>query len=585
MKITLYHFTCAFHLPSINEDGLAIGDVHLTFGGREKLGTRGGPDPIHPWFTDNPSWEAQRYLNVANLKGADVDKTGVRITVELDTDDPKLVPWSKLRDTRLAEITDPKEKKKYEAWFKTLENNQAHHWYVYCGVVTPDKFKAIDRNPHLKPTARGTALITTQWPIPEIGVSRERVHKVIIDFYLTMIKECLRVEEFDILGNQGMTIREEKEALSYLYEALHNSRIFEFTARDYHTLFHTADVYTTEHVYGERWEPATREQEESGHVPLTDEEYKEFTEDSPKFTEAVKAMPMPTPLPFPNTYIAWGGGARLSPAKFTIQTRKLLEPDVGGWAMAMLLTERGYVYSFMVYARVISGDALVKHLRSLPTDKLARLGEAVGNNDVDEIWTDPTFRVGIERTPQRGWIVPTSMASWMANLAIDAINQCDRLVAERPLLSTKMRLRDVYREIRKAAPPPPPYYKILLKPETFDARVNALFTRQRHVEWSHQWDVRAHDLIKIMRGTLPIEPKLYHKLLKRKYDLFDALHPVSAECMAAMMKRNLPPMQPGEWLAYHKGRVKSYVKGPEDKPYIPSSRALKDRIPETIKSA
>lgn len=122
-KITLYHFTSKYHLPGIEKEGLTRGDVPIT--------PTGGYNAV--WFTTNKIIAKNAWAG-----GSVVNKLEVRITVELDTTDPKLHKWTNIVKSE-----------KVEPWWADALNisggGSADNWYIYKGVIPPSMFKKIEQ--------------------------------------------------------------------------------------------------------------------------------------------------------------------------------------------------------------------------------------------------------------------------------------------------------------------------------------------------------------------------------------------------------------------------------------------------------
>ena len=74
-KLTMYHFTNHFHMPSIENSGLNRGDVATSpFGGYNAV-----------WLTTDPNPEAQGWSN------GGINKTAIRITVDIPDTDAHLI--------------------------------------------------------------------------------------------------------------------------------------------------------------------------------------------------------------------------------------------------------------------------------------------------------------------------------------------------------------------------------------------------------------------------------------------------------------------------------------------------------------
>jgi hypothetical protein len=70
-----------------------------------------------------------------------VDKTAVRLLIEIQSDDKRLQKWSDvIRDYEIdAKVAN----------FLGRSLSQPDKWYIYNGTITKDKIKAIDYNPYL----------------------------------------------------------------------------------------------------------------------------------------------------------------------------------------------------------------------------------------------------------------------------------------------------------------------------------------------------------------------------------------------------------------------------------------------------
>jgi hypothetical protein len=113
----LYHYTSTYHLPTILKEGLARGDVPVT--------PQKGFNAV--WFTTMNDAKPGEH----GLSGSAVDKTSVRITVELDRRDPLLIKWGTFA------------RKLKPIWRRALESSggDTHKtWYFYKGILIPEMF-------------------------------------------------------------------------------------------------------------------------------------------------------------------------------------------------------------------------------------------------------------------------------------------------------------------------------------------------------------------------------------------------------------------------------------------------------------
>jgi hypothetical protein len=118
----LYHFTCRPWWHFIKTEGITRGEVPLSF--RDVL--------QHPNLTSNPDPSAQRWGCNSGL-----NKTAVRITVEIPTGDINLISW---RDLATRHKVDRR-------WYRALDEGggwEARNWWIYQGVVRPEWFTDVE---------------------------------------------------------------------------------------------------------------------------------------------------------------------------------------------------------------------------------------------------------------------------------------------------------------------------------------------------------------------------------------------------------------------------------------------------------
>lgn len=112
----LYHYTCLFHLPPILQEGLKDGEIPVS----------ATESAVGPNLTGSLNSLLQHWA-VGLL-----DKTKVRITVEVDEADPKLKKWKSLV-------------KGSRQWIKALDPyGQGKFWWVYFGIIPPSSFRTIE---------------------------------------------------------------------------------------------------------------------------------------------------------------------------------------------------------------------------------------------------------------------------------------------------------------------------------------------------------------------------------------------------------------------------------------------------------
>ena len=131
--IRLYHFTSRYHLPSIFSEGLTRGDVPLS------------PDTQTQAvnLTSEGRFNKQHYNATSKFfhMGAfhPLDKTEVRITVDVDSSHRLLVPWIDLV-SRYG--TD-------KAWLQHLHRGgktDGKEWFLFFGRIPPEDFASVEFN-------------------------------------------------------------------------------------------------------------------------------------------------------------------------------------------------------------------------------------------------------------------------------------------------------------------------------------------------------------------------------------------------------------------------------------------------------
>jgi hypothetical protein len=299
------------------------------------------------------------------------------------------------------------------------------------------------------------------------------------------------------------------------------TRVFEFSEQDYIDFHHAADVFVTK-LSGHEWEmPKPLGSEEEIEMIKQGREYS-----STCYKEGAK-VPFPEHLPFPAIYLGWGGGVGVS-------------NNIAGhdhYIIGTLVYNTGYAIDILREVKAGVGQTVVSNIKTL---------------------------IVVQRTPEIGWLDPYTLAPWIVNEAVAAINECDTLVAEPKTLRTKRE----WREGAGNVPMPKAFYPVTIHPSTITEKIATL--TKRRIEWSHRWGVRGHYLAKIYRGNVPIEPDLLAMLQRNKYAFYGALHPVAADELAFLVKRGIPTPTETEWLAFKRTWRNDFIKGPEGKPFVPS---------------
>jgi len=132
--LTLFHFTCHWHLDAIRREGILRGDVPITpNSGFNAPSFTTNPDPADQDWAGYPGERIPLPADEPILFFP--DKRAIRITVRIPENHPRLFRWVQL--VRKYEI-DP-------VWEKALNpNGHGRDWYFFLGSIPPVKFDKIE---------------------------------------------------------------------------------------------------------------------------------------------------------------------------------------------------------------------------------------------------------------------------------------------------------------------------------------------------------------------------------------------------------------------------------------------------------
>lgn len=175
------------------------------------------------------------------------------------------------------------------------------------------------------------------------------------------------------------------------------------------------------------------------------------------------------------------------------------------------------------------------------------------------------------------WVRSMTSTPWWVTWIIEWINDHQTFIEESTHLGSYRRGYKKAAKGKISRPIPPPYYAVTMRDaliseedwlKKFQRQLRAIARRK----CEHQYDVRGHWCVRVMRGPLPLEPKLENKLRKDKRRKIFTMHPPDAETAARLAKRGFPAKKVDEWLAVLVYWRDDHKRGPEDGPYIPSIR-------------
>lgn len=296
-----------------------------------------------------------------------------------------------------------------------------------------------------------------------------------------------------------------------------------------------------------------------------------------------EALPFPEHLPFPSCLFIWGvsvpscatvrsflsavmglgGPIHVEPEQLGPTQRKLFgisgpELDkvakrwvwqdglVGAWTVAVLVTADGEVVEFLEPPHPEPGTSMAIRYRS------------------------GIFSGGV------GWAPWASLVAmpWLVAALVGAVNDADTAIVEGERTLTYRRKFEKQSKLMGKGKKllPRPFYTVDLRPTTQTVRRQIRKSIPR--DWSHRWDVRGHWVTRVLGGMLPIDEKLMRQLARRGYWVFSSVRPPTGEVVRILMRHRLPLPTLDTWVAVQQVWRGHFVKGPEDKPYIPSSHRL-----------
>lgn len=165
----------------------------------------------------------------------------------------------------------------------------------------------------------------------------------------------------------------------------------------------------------------------------------------------------------------------------------------------------------------------------------------------------------------------TSSSLYLSNAIVEIINSNKAYYVERPLtFGQKLFIKQ--KSIRKSELKlPKPFYAIHLDDEIIQKHFSSNI--KKNIEWAHRWDVRGHECVRIVRGKLPLLPKIKKSLLSREYRIYTDDN-IPESDINLLKSRSCLMRDKDEWIAIMNYWRDNYVKGPVNKPYIPALRIV-----------
>ncbi len=346
--------------------------------------------------------------------------------------------------------------------------------------------------------------------------------------------------------SNGITSQEIISRAQDIWKALQQARIFVVKPEDWESIYDASDKYTC----------ALNNLEQN---PFTEKLTEES--DARNFTGAKRlisyflenscTIPFPSKLPFNSIFVCFGDEVSLS--WFQAHMRVGMSAIDANAIIGMLL------YGFLLYTSC-DGDQIYDVIY-IKTEEEKSSGTAFFQS------YDSRNSTQLDGP----WIQPTSLNPWTLPILVEAINDKEKLTLEVPGLAAKMARKAFLKRHPGFLPVPMPFYTVKTKDGFVEGCVAKLPHPGRSLEWSHRWDVRGHDCVRVQLGTLPLDPRIEKKLKKRNYRIYTET--VAQDDLELLMRRGVV-RRPDEWVAvltYHRD---AHIKGPEGKPYVPAVRVL-----------
>lgn len=328
-----------------------------------------------------------------------------------------------------------------------------------------------------------------------------------------------------------------------VWSAMSRARLFCVRPEQFLSANLVADRFTTEVLAGQKWEAY------SGR-PVPDDEQKALVE---AYMEHGTTWQFPDPLPFDSMFISYGRRFDIARSGLVLEgrvTQEMLDlfggPDVLLFGH-LLWWEGDQRHAFTCIAPNPGPDSRVNVEPMTPGFICAYDGE---------------------------WTQPASLDPWILNMLVKSINE-HKSVSQpwTQTLSQRMDRKKFGKKLKTVLPLPEPFYLVPMKDELIEPpeyRSNAKVPRP--IEWSHRWDVRGHEVVRVQRGLLPLSPEDAARLKKRGYRVYSEGRVTDPEDQARTLKRGVRGPVPGEWMAVLSYWRDAFVKGPKDRPYIPGAR-------------
>ena len=363
-----------------------------------------------------------------------------------------------------------------------------------------------------------------------------------VQAFLACSASALRQAREGATGFDGVSDEVATDNARRAWAAISRARLFCVRPERFLASNLVADRFTTEVLAKQKWEAY------SG-APVSEEDQHGLIE---AYMEHGTTWPFPDPLPFDSMFICYGRRFNIAKSGLALEgriTNEMVElfdnPDILLFGHLLWWEgDRKYVFSCIA---PVPGPNSGVHVHPMTP--------------------------GFISSYDGEWAQPASLDPWILNMLVKSIN--DHKVINQSWTQTLSQRMDRKKKIggqKTVLPLPEPFYLVPLKDELIEPpeyRSNAPVSKL--VEWSHRWDVRGHEVVRVQRGKLPLSPEDTVKLKKREYKVYDG-RVTDADDQARLLKRGIRGPGLDEWIAVLSYWREAFVKGPEGKPYVPAAR-------------
>lgn len=388
------------------------------------------------------------------------------------------------------------------------------------------------------------------------GKPTRTMHDLIVDRYLEFLKSFAT-------GRKELEDEAVRREFNLLWAWLRRAKIFEISPDAYAELYKATDIYVTEEVCDTQYSDA----EKGDPIPPKEERVTMLK----RQVEACKHLGFPDHLPFDVCWFALGEPIALSSVQCEYRN---IKPDIAAshlhLSYGFLVTDTGEVHEILTTTPKRNGTKSgVRVVTHRIRDDSTRRSDYMG-------WKEKDVEEHIEKA--RGWLTNLSFIPWVVLNLIQAVNDHQTTIVSplRASPQTTSKFKKARTAFEQRKPTPQPFYTVYMK-ESLIHDVVRLPTGCDRLPPGHRYDRRGSYVHHIQRGPLPMDSKLEKRLLRHKgqdgsrWRIWKDRH-MPSKWKKVLRKKRQPPKNRGEWVAILRFWRSDTICGPEDAPYIPSTR-------------